>query len=127
MAADQWRKRLNSTSVVKRRNTYDSILKSHISLEWDANHKRVIARKDQFGISWTDLKPFIASSPHVHNVVAGVSDLPHEIYQLENLKDVLSFEVWLCIINYLWTMRSPQLITLLCHDIVGLADLSIRK
>ncbi|PON50486.1 Nuclear factor related to kappa-B-binding protein [Trema orientale] len=107
MAADQWRKRLNSTSIVgcygreqhkaKRRNTglpqYDSNLKSHISLEWDGNQKRVVARREQIGINWRDLKPFIGSA-HAHNITADVCAVPQDIFELENLKEVLSYEVW---------------------------------
>lgn len=115
MAADQRRKRLHNTSVVgysgreqyraKRKNTglpqYDLNLKSHISLQWDGNQKRVIARREQVGINWRDLKPFIASSPNVQNIIAQVFAVPQEIYELDNLKEVLSYEVgvfpWLCI------------------------------
>ncbi|XP_062105316.1 uncharacterized protein LOC133816970 [Humulus lupulus] len=108
MAADQWRKRLHSTNIVgcygreqhrtKRKNTglsqYDSNIRSHISLEWDGNHKRVIARKEQIGINWRDLKPFFGSSPHGSNIIADVCAVPPEIYELENIKEVLSYEVW---------------------------------
>ncbi|KAF4397560.1 hypothetical protein G4B88_027300 [Cannabis sativa] len=108
MAADQWRKRLHSTNIAgcygreqhraKRKNTglpqYDSNIRSHISLEWDGNHKRVIARKEQIGINWRDLKPFLGSSPHGSNIVADVCAVPPEIYELENIKEVLSYEAW---------------------------------
>lgn len=108
MAADQWRKRLNTAGIVgfhgreqhraKRKNAglpqYDPNIKSHISLEWDGNQKRVVARRDQIGINRRDLRPFIGSSPSVSNVIADVFSVPQEIYALENLKDVLSYEVW---------------------------------
>ncbi|XP_024017809.1 uncharacterized protein LOC21390955 [Morus notabilis] len=108
MAADQWRKRLNSAGVVgfhgreqyraKRKNTglpqYDPNMKSHISLEWDGNQKRVVARRDQISISRRDMWPFMRSSPSVNNPIADVFSVPQEIYTLENLNDVLSYEVW---------------------------------
>lgn len=107
MAADQWRKRLNSAGVVgfhgreqyraKRKNTgfpqYDPNMKSHISLEWDGNQKRVVARRDQISISRRDMWPFMRSSPSVNNPIADVFSVPQEIYTLENLNDVLSCEV----------------------------------
>lgn len=107
MAADQRRKRLNSASVVgcnsreqyraKRKNKglrqYDSNVKSHISLHWDVNQKRVIAKREQIGISWRDLRPFIDSYPSSQNVVADIYGIPPEIHELENLREVLSYEV----------------------------------
>ncbi|XP_030539551.2 uncharacterized protein LOC115747506 isoform X2 [Rhodamnia argentea] len=68
--------------------------KSHISLQWDVNQARVIAKKEQIGISWRDLKPFVDSLPHGHNILADAFDIPREIFDLENLKDVLSQEAW---------------------------------
>ncbi|KAF3435324.1 hypothetical protein FNV43_RR22411 [Rhamnella rubrinervis] len=108
MAADQRRKRLNSASVVscnsrdqyraKRKNKvlrqYDSNVKSHISLHWDVNQKRVIAKREQIGISWRDLRPFIDSYGSSQNVLADIYDIPPEIHDLENLREALSYEVW---------------------------------
>ena len=122
MAADQWRKRLNTTRIAtcygrepyraKRKNSglsqHDSNMKSHISLEWDGNQKKVVARREQIGVSWRDMRSFAGSSTCVNNVVADVFALPHEIYALENLKEVLSYEVaipvlsWLCTSPYVW-------------------------
>ncbi|KAI3442404.1 uncharacterized protein J3R85_001148 [Psidium guajava] len=68
--------------------------KSHISLQWDVNQARVIAKKEQIGISWRDLKPFVDSLPHGHNILADAFDIPREIFDLESLKDVLSHEAW---------------------------------
>lgn len=107
MAADQRRKRLNSAGLVgcnareqyrvKRKPKglpqYDSNMKSHISLHWDVNQKRVIAKKDQIGISWKNLRPFIDSYPSSQNILADIYDIPPEIHELENLREVLSYEV----------------------------------
>lgn len=107
MAADQRRKRLH-TSVsgssskqqprVKRKilglRHYDSCMKSHISLEWDGNEKRVVAKRNQIGISQRNLRPFNSSVPHQQNTLADIFAVPEEIFELENLTGVLSNEVW---------------------------------
>lgn len=109
MAADQRRKRLNGASIrgsssrqqhrVKRTNLgsphNDSDMKSHISLEWDGYQKRVVAKREQIGIIWRDLRPFNDSVPHHQNTVADVFAIPREIFELENLAEVLSPEVLL--------------------------------
>lgn len=116
MAADQRRKRLNSVSgggcssleqyKMKKRKLEppQSGLnsKSHISLEWDENGKRVVAKKEQIGISRRNLKPFIGSSSVSRNVLADVFSIPQETFELENLTEVLSSEVaiTLFVINY---------------------------
>ncbi|KAJ7971788.1 Nuclear factor related to kappa-B-binding protein [Quillaja saponaria] len=104
MAADQKRKRLNVSSTsreqhrVKRKNLgaiqNDLNIKSHISVEWDGNGKRVVAKSDQIGISWRDMKPYINTVSRDHNVLADVFAIPQEIFELDNLAEVLSFEVW---------------------------------
>lgn len=117
MAADQCKKRLNSSNHLacysgekyraKRKkyglSQYDSNMKTHISLAWDGNQKKVIAKREQVGLSWRNLRPFIDYFPHGHNTIADVYAVPKEIYELENLKDVLSYEVagisWFLVIS----------------------------
>ncbi|PRQ54356.1 putative nuclear factor related to kappa-B-binding protein [Rosa chinensis] len=108
MAADQRRKRLNGATLVgcnsreqhraKKKNMGvnedDSNINPHISLEWDGSQKMVVAKRDQIGISWNDLKPYIDSTTTSHNIPADVFVVPHGIYELKNLEDVLSYEVW---------------------------------
>ncbi|KAJ0053423.1 hypothetical protein Pint_02510 [Pistacia integerrima] len=108
MAADQRRKRVNGTSVagcsslkqygMKKRKLESQHKglnsKSHISLEWDGNIKKVVARKDQIGITRRNLRPFIDSVPGSHNALADVFSIPQDIFELENLSEVLSYEVW---------------------------------
>ncbi|CAB4305899.1 unnamed protein product [Prunus armeniaca] len=108
MAADQRRKRLNGASIIgcnsreqhkaKKKNMGllkdDSDINSHISLEWDGNQKMVVAKSDQIGIRWRDLRPFIDSTFNSHNILADVFAVPEGIYDLEDLEDVLSYEVW---------------------------------
>lgn len=107
MAADQRRKRLNGASVtgcsskekqkIKKKKLdlpkNDLNARSYISLEWDRNQKKVIAKREQIGISWRDVRPFIDTVPHCQNVLADVFSVPMEIFDLRNLTEVLSYEV----------------------------------
>ncbi|KDO45992.1 hypothetical protein CISIN_1g002232mg [Citrus sinensis] len=111
MAADQWRKRLNGVSVggcspledykMKKRklgslqNGLNS--KSNISLKWDESKKKVIAKQEQIGISRRISKPFtdsVSGSKTVLGHLADAFSVPQEIFELENLTEVLSYEVW---------------------------------
>ncbi|XP_042975734.1 uncharacterized protein LOC122307135 isoform X2 [Carya illinoinensis] len=108
MAADQRRKRLLGASIrgsssrqqhgVRRKNLElphnDSNMKSHISLVWDDNQKRIVAKREQISMSWRYLRPFNDSIPHHQNILADVFAIPQEIFELENLTHVLSYEVW---------------------------------
>lgn len=110
MAADQWRKRLNGVSVggcspledykMKKRklgslqNGLNS--KSNISLKWDESKKKVIAKQEQIGISRRISKPFtdsVLGSKTVLGHLADAFSVPQEIFELENLTEVLSYEV----------------------------------
>lgn len=107
MAADQRRKRLNGSTIVgcnsreqhkaKKKNMGilqdDSHINSHISLEWDGNQKMVVAKRDQIGIGWRHMRPYIDSTFNSDNIPADVFVVPHGIYDLKNLEDVLSYEV----------------------------------
>lgn len=107
MAADQRRKRLRGASIIgsssRQQHTLkrkisglphnDSNMKSHISLEWDGNQKRVVARREQIGLSWRDVRSFNDSAPPHQNTLADVLAIPQEIFELENLTGVLSYEV----------------------------------
>lgn len=109
MAVDQRRKQLNGASLVsygspeqyrtKRKNfgppvQSDLNMKSHISVEWDANHQRVVAKREQIGISWRQTKPFARFDHDGHEVLADVLAMPEEIFGLDSLSEVLSYEVW---------------------------------
>ncbi|XP_047178730.1 protein PFC0760c isoform X2 [Vigna umbellata] len=109
MAADQRRKRVNGANIagygsreqqrIKRKNLglvqNDLNMRSHISVEWDGNQKKVVAKREQVGISWRQTKPFINSVANGHKLVADVLTVPQEIFDLDNLSDVLSYEVWM--------------------------------
>ncbi|GAU21289.1 hypothetical protein TSUD_286990 [Trifolium subterraneum] len=106
MAADQRRKRLNGASIVgygskeqhrtKRKNPglVQNGMRSHISVEWDNNRKIVVAKREQIGISWRQMKPFVNYVSKDHKVLADVFTVPEEIFDLDNLSEVLSYEVW---------------------------------
>ncbi|XP_011024756.1 PREDICTED: uncharacterized protein LOC105125823 isoform X1 [Populus euphratica] len=106
MAADQRRKRLNGASLEgcsswgpyrtkkKKKPKHDLNAKSLISLEWDGNRKKVVAKREQIGISQRDLRPFIDSVPQYQNLLADAFPVPREIFELKNLTEVLSNEVW---------------------------------
>lgn len=107
MAADERRKRLNGASIVghgsreqhrhKRKSLglvqNDLNMKSHISVEWDASQKRVVAKQEQIGVSWRQMKPFINFAPNGHNVLADVFDVPKDFFNWDNLSEILSYEV----------------------------------
>ncbi|XP_038725868.1 uncharacterized protein LOC120016938 isoform X1 [Tripterygium wilfordii] len=107
MAADQRQKRPSGTitgcsswdqyRTRKKRlesSNNDLNTKSHISLEWDGSQERVVAKKEQICISWRDIRPFVDSIPQCHNILADVVTIPQEIFDLENLTEVLSYQVW---------------------------------
>ncbi|CAN6179974.1 unnamed protein product [Urochloa humidicola] len=68
-------------------------LKPHIGLKWDQYLRRVVPEKEQVGILWSDLAPFIENQEHCSGL-ADVTYVPPETFSLESLRDVLSYEVW---------------------------------
>lgn len=108
MASDQRRKRLNGESMVsycspeqyrtkKRKNSgivqSDLTMKSHVSVEWDGKHQRVVAKREQIGISWRQMRPFANFDHNGHKVLADVLAIPPEVFELGSLSEVLSYEV----------------------------------
>lgn len=103
MAAGQQKKRLRSSNIHelykgKKKKRLDSSefilnLRCHIDLEWDDMQRKVVARKEQVGLSWIDIAPFLDSVTLPHTGVADVVSVPNEIFSLYNLTDVLSYEV----------------------------------
>ncbi|ONM53494.1 uncharacterized protein [Zea mays] len=68
-------------------------LKPHISLKWDQYLRKVVPEKEQVGILWSDLAPFMESQKHCSGL-ADVMYVPPEIFSLKSLKGVLSYEAW---------------------------------
>ncbi|OVA17351.1 Nuclear factor related to kappa-B-binding protein [Macleaya cordata] len=108
MAAGQQKKRLNASSAVscnlqqysakKKKNVEPSQtlsdMSSRVSLEWNDNQKRIVAKREQIGITWRDLSPFIDSFSKCNIGLADVVAIPQEIFGLEDMTGVLSYEVW---------------------------------
>lgn len=109
MAAGQQKKRLNAACVVscnfqeqhrgkKEKSSECSHnalnIRSHISLEWDDTQKRVMAKREQIGMSWRDMSAFISSVTCCQMGLADVFPVPQEIFELKNLNMVLTYEVW---------------------------------
>lgn len=107
MAADQRKKKRVAASLAgctshdkyslntKKRHVHnhDSNTRPNISLEWDSRKKSVVSRKEQIGFSKRHLIPFIEPGSRGHNFLADVLPVPPEIFELENLSEVLSYEV----------------------------------
>ncbi|KAL3526245.1 hypothetical protein ACH5RR_010901 [Cinchona calisaya] len=112
MATDQRRRRLHSSTSVgysfqEQMEQYrakkmklgfqqDELnMRSNISLEWNDKNKSVVAKREQVGISQRYLVPFIdAVAPHSYSRLGDILTVPREIFELENLANVLSYEVW---------------------------------
>ncbi|KAK4417958.1 hypothetical protein Salat_2208500 [Sesamum alatum] len=108
MAADQRKKRVNAASLVGctsreqyrvnrkklRVQQHGLDMRPNISLQWDNKRKSVVSKREQIGIRRRHLIPFIEPGPHSHNILADVFSVPEEIFELDNLSEVLSYEVW---------------------------------
>jgi len=103
MAAGQQKKRLISSSLHghyrgKKKKKLDSSdyvlnLRPQIYLEWSDSQKKAVAKREQIGITWTDMTPFVDSVPQCRSGLADMFCVPREIYNLNNLMEVLSYEV----------------------------------
>lgn len=68
-------------------------VKPHVSLEWEPNRRRVIAKREQIGLSWRNFRRFVEPPPRCHKILADAFDVPTGLFELENFEDVLSYEV----------------------------------
>ncbi|KAH6766549.1 hypothetical protein C2S52_017532 [Perilla frutescens var. hirtella] len=73
---------------------HDLNVRPNISLEWDSRKKSVVSKKEQVGFSKRHLIPFIEPGPRAQTILADVFPVPPEIFELDNLSEVLSYEVW---------------------------------
>lgn len=104
MAAGQQRKQLRNpklheqcrTKKKRRLDSSDNILclSSQVNLEWNVSKKAVVAKKEQLGLTWTDMLPFVCSVTK-SSAIADVVSVPSEIFDLDNLSEVLTYEVCL--------------------------------
>lgn len=103
MAAGQQKRRLSNSNLHdpikgKKKKRLDSSdytlsLRPHVDLDWDERRKRVMPKKDQVGLAWKDLGPFVDTVPKPCKGLADVFHVPKEIFNLRDLSDVLSYEV----------------------------------
>ncbi|GJX95670.1 putative nuclear factor related to kappa-B-binding protein, partial [Tanacetum coccineum] len=106
MAADQLNKRSKVSNVAhhsswelqKTKKTkfshHDLNTRSSISLKWDDKKKHVVPKKEQISIARRELTPFLPCVPHRQNVLGDVFAAPSELFELNDLTDLLSYEVW---------------------------------
>lgn len=104
MAAAQQKKRLLNSRTQehykgKKKKKVDSSdyllnLRPRVHLEWDDRQKTVVAKREQIGITWSDMAPFLDSLPPNCKGVADVLSVPKAMFGLDDLMDVLSYEVW---------------------------------
>lgn len=73
---------------------HDLNVRPSISLVWDGKGRSVVPKREQIGISRRQLMPYIDPSPHGHSILADVCSLPREIFEVENVSSILSYEVW---------------------------------
>lgn len=110
MAAGQQKKRLNVSSAVsgnlqqysaKRKKNAESSqalsnMRSRVSVELDEKDIMIVSKREQVGIGWSDLGPFIDSFSKCG--LADVVTIPEETLDLEDMTDVLSYEVYIVIL-----------------------------
>ncbi|GER46191.1 nuclear factor related to kappa-B-binding protein [Striga asiatica] len=108
MVADQRKKRANAASLVGctsrgqckvnrkklRVQKHGVNMMPNISLEWDNKKKTVVSKRGQIGIARRHLISFLEPGSPGHSVLADVCSVPQEIFELENLREVLTYEVW---------------------------------
>lgn len=108
MAAGHQKKRWSASNVVssnlqeqyraKKKRALDSQrtvlnMRPHIHLKWDATGKEAVPKREQIGITFRDMDSFLDSIPGRHQGLADVFCIPDEIFDLDNLAQVLSYEV----------------------------------
>ncbi|KAI7730694.1 hypothetical protein M8C21_032303 [Ambrosia artemisiifolia] len=105
MAADKLNKRSKVSNgichtsweiqkVKKKYPHYDLNTKSRICLEWDDKTKSVVSKKEQISIAQRELTPFLPFVAHHQNAIGDVFAAPPELFELNNLTGLLSYEVW---------------------------------
>ncbi|KAI3863495.1 hypothetical protein MKW92_015363 [Papaver armeniacum] len=67
-------------------------MRSRVSVELDEKDIKIVSKREQVGIGWSDLGPFIDSFSKCG--LADVVTIPEETLDLEDMTDVLSYEVW---------------------------------
>lgn len=68
-------------------------LRSHVALDWDAQEQKVVPKRNQVAVSWHHLFSHSFWGNHKRFAVADVIEVPPELFQLKDSKDVLTLEV----------------------------------
>lgn len=68
-------------------------MRANIFLEWDNKKKSVVSKREQIGIAQRHLIPFMEAGARGHIFLADVISVPQEIFELESLSEVFSYEV----------------------------------
>ncbi|MCL7052143.1 hypothetical protein MKW94_027664 [Papaver nudicaule] len=93
MASGQQKKRLKASSAVTGNlQQYSAKKKKNAELSQALSDMRRFCQREQVGIGWSNLGPFIDSFSKCG--LADVVTIPEEILELEDMSDVLSYEVW---------------------------------
>lgn len=66
----------------------------HVALDWDAAEQKVVSKQNQVGISWRHLSSHSYWGNHIRLALADVVQVPPELFQLKDLKEVLTLEAW---------------------------------
>ncbi|XP_071702464.1 uncharacterized protein [Rutidosis leptorrhynchoides] len=81
-------------SKKKKVSHHDLNTKSSIFLEWDQKKEQVVSKREQISIARRELTPFIPSVSKYRTVLGDVFEAPSELFELESLTGLISYEVW---------------------------------
>lgn len=65
-----------------------------MALDWDAQEQKVVPKRNQVAVSWHHLFSHSFWGNHKRFAVADVIEVPPELFQLKDSKDVLTLEAW---------------------------------
>jgi len=68
-------------------------LRSCTYLEQNDAHIQDADNEEQVGITWMNMAPFVDYVPKSHSDLADVISVPEDIFHLDSLSEVLSYEV----------------------------------
>lgn len=91
----------NTTSRISQQTTVDITvpssfwkLRPHVALDFDFHRQKVVSKRNQIAASWRHLSPQLKWKKNEHTAVADVFEAPPELFQLKDLKEILSLEAW---------------------------------
>ncbi|KAH7439790.1 hypothetical protein KP509_04G076600 [Ceratopteris richardii] len=69
-------------------------LRPHVSLDYDAHRQKVVPKRNQVSASWRHLSLRLQWKKHERTKVADVFEVPPELFELKDLREILSLEAW---------------------------------